>query len=833
MKRNNVAKRFGIGALCLATAITAISGVKLMHNEVAVAEGLTSIAPLSLVTASESATVTYEDGVRISADTEYSGEINYTFTDNAKFVVNFPNESDGTWWTGHFVYRISDAMDDSNYFDIVYDYQTRWTNSAGVLVGYVDVSVQYNGEYRSASASGSTWYNASKLNNTITKGFCGDNNTMTLEWNKDVLQVGVARHTDLTWPRTIAAFDGTEEFVSGTSWGLPKMKFDNGYKVSFFSKLSSGQTTDKGTDIKFTMIRHTTTQATQTYNLDANTVANTETVTIAERGESYQNVLVGNVLTIPTATYGENETAIEKVEIIEPDGKITSVTAGEGYTVGQKGLHTVKYTTTAGSVAAFSFKAKEMIKTTDFVHTAAAVSQDENGLLIASNEPYKATFKGVFRGDTTLNFRFPETYTDWWGGDFKVRLTDATDDTNYFEVHYQAKTDGSGYHHTQGYVEYNGQIRSSRYYSATEQYYNAYQHWGNAVVSPSFLNTEGKDNNTITRQGVLSFVWDGDVLSVMTNNPLNDSTRTIAAFDGTETFIAKDTPSWGLPKLNFANGYTISVSSSFDRTQTSASTDNSILVTDKATDVLFTSIQNGTTVYDLKTSTIEKDTKQVAFEDTFEILTAKDTAGKVFLGWKNVETGELYPAYSAVRKQEGVTYEAVMLGFNSLSGATVRVDTSENGKSGIRFQTLFNTAEYETVKDYIQSFGTLIAYTDTLTTAGREFTITNYEGVSTFAKVQNTKGTYSYKDTNGEACTAYSMALVDIKNYEKAYSARGYIVVEYMDGTTQTIYTDYNAENNSRSIQQVAQRFKELAMEAYEEMTPEQKAIIDNYAGNE
>ena len=65
MKRNNVAKRFGIAGLCLATAVSAIGGFSLLNKNLAIAEDLTDIAPISLVTASENATVTYEDGAAV------------------------------------------------------------------------------------------------------------------------------------------------------------------------------------------------------------------------------------------------------------------------------------------------------------------------------------------------------------------------------------------------------------------------------------------------------------------------------------------------------------------------------------------------------------------------------------------------------------------------------------------------------------------------------------------------------------------------------------------------------------------------------------------------
>lgn len=240
---------------------------------------------------------------------------------------------------------------------------------------------------------------------------------------------------------------------------------------------------------------------------------------------------------------------------------------------------------------------EERMQATSLVSANADVNiSNEKGVRLSSDTSYSGEIKGKFEGDTTLKFSFPETYTDWFGGDFKVRVTDATDDTNYFEVHYRANTDGSGYHHTQGYVLYGGQIRSSRYWSSTEQYYNSYRGWGDALVAPSFRSwyEKGDDTSKNVSEGVLSFVWTGDVLSVQVYSNANGKTRTIAEFDGSEEFKATDTPSWGLPKLRFENGYVLSVSSSF----TNAAT------TDSGSDVLFTAIENGDEVCNLTATEI-------------------------------------------------------------------------------------------------------------------------------------------------------------------------------------------------------------------------------------
>ena len=81
--------------------------------------------------------------------------------------------------------------------------------------------------------------------------------------------------------------------------------------------------------------------------------------------------------------------------------------------------------------------AADTIQTTDLVHTQAAVTQDETGLRISSDDPYSATLKTVCKGDTTVKFRFAEKAEGKYGpmyGDFNIRITDVTDDSNYFVV---------------------------------------------------------------------------------------------------------------------------------------------------------------------------------------------------------------------------------------------------------------------------------------------------------------------------------------------------------------------------------------------------------------
>ena len=497
------------------------------------------------------------------------------------------------------------------------------------------------------------------------------------------------------------------------------------------------------------------------------------------------------------------------------------------------------------------------IQTTDLVRTNATATIEEvaahvtgskldvgktsyTGLRLSSDEAYSATFKTIFDGNMQIKFRFPEVYTDALYGNFNFRFTDATNASNYFDITYyvEKEDDVNGKYVTSPYIQWGDEIRMSTH-SANNGYV-----WTNKKVqnldtyqfAPTFLTkTYDKYQERGDRMGILSLEWVGGVLTIKSNTTGNSESNynadvmiPIAKFDGTydttkpdngligkqtkdpdDSTIVLEDRAGGLPTLNFENGYTLTISSSFEDERT----------TDNGSDVFFSSIVADKT-YDFSQAEMTKNEKMEAFENDYQTLPAAPAteAGKVFLGYKGTD-GKLYAAGATVKK--GGTYEPVIISYDTINGASVRVD-EVSAQSGIRFMTTFNPTEYEAVKDYIKSFGTIIAYTDTLTNG--DFTIENYAGAEKFAKVVNTKGTFEY-----QGCIAYSMALVNIKDYTKAYSARGYLVVEYVDGTTATVYTDYNAADNSRSIAEVANLLKTQDVETYEAMNDAQKAIVDAY----
>ena len=479
------------------------------------------------------------------------------------------------------------------------------------------------------------------------------------------------------------------------------------------------------------------------------------------------------------------------------------------------------------------------VATENFVTaTGATVAQEEvavstlsyTGLHISSDTTYSAELNTVFSGDTVFKFRFPEYKSSKIAGDFKFRITDVNDDSNYFDLVYYVIASGTSRANngTGVYVQYGDQIRTVNGNGGA---------WSNKKLTsctgtkytglvPYFNSLGGAYNNNECkfREGTLSLTWTDDVLAVTVPDGLRNiysETRTVAEFDGTYDTTAETgangyvaSTSWGLPKVSFPSGYKVSISSSYST----------------GTDVLFSSITTGGVTYDFTQTTVTKDNQMKAYDE----ITAEENAGKTLLGWK--DDTSFYSTAAALTSADISAYTPVFLGFDTMTGASIRIDPT-GGQSGLRFMALFDKNDYATAAPYIQSQGTLIAYTSALT-KGRFDTVnyaTEIAAKTTIAQVPNTKSkmfnynveTNRVDDVNGQP--AYSMALTGITDFTQTYSARGYLVVQYTDESTQIIYTNYYEADNARSIQEVAQLLQQTA--DYQNYTGEQKAVVDGYAG--
>ena len=212
----------------------------------------------------------------------------------------------------------------------------------------------------------------------------------------------------------------------------------------------------------------------------------------------------------------------------------------------------------------------------------------------------------------------------------------------------------------------------------------------------------------------------------------------------------------------------------------------------------------------------------------------KDGVMQTFLGWTTVEEDplneamDLYPAGYKFEPTAETTLYAVWIGFEMQDGAAARLT---NGSAGIRFLANINGLDYQNLNNGfgVSKIGMIIAPTDYLNSV-EEITHENFGFDNRYysdIQLEN------WRSQDGDIWT-YAAALVNIqeKQYARAMSARGYLLVSYYDGDDYSeekyIYTPYTIENNSRSIYDVA-------LKAYnDEETPAYKTntTILNYINN-
>ena len=185
---------------------------------------------------------------------------------------------------------------------------------------------------------------------------------------------------------------------------------------------------------------------------------------------------------------------------------------------------------------------------------------------------------------------------------------------------------------------------------------------------------------------------------------------------------------------------------------------------------------------------------------TVESVKVEDGLTQVFVGWTTDPTGlsTLYPAGYKIEPSSAMTLYAVWIGFEMEDGAAVRL---VEGSSGIRFTVHVDRAGYDAGVDhnFIKDIGTIICPVTYLVN-GRELTHELGEGYF-LASSANTE--LFVEEATG---FKYATAFVNIadKDFSRKYAARGYLQIEFTSGTGY-VYTDYNAEDNARSIYEVAE----------------------------
>ena len=523
---------------------------------------------------------------------KYSGKVNGVFTGNSEFTYSFPGERpiNSKTLSGKVTVRVSDVEDPNNYFDIVY--YTVWYGYA--VVKYGD---QYRGTryYGSASdVNGLVIYNkATTEDETLYYHYFGQNNetsnVMSLEWNADgVLKI---MHTTFRGDkRELARFDGTETGTFDTpitneadvKYGLPKIAFPNGYTVSFISDVSN----DRVSPILLESIANDG----ATYNFDEEVVETSQTpawytaylnapqITVDGTFASMYTTEEG--VTVPTATFvtlaDPAAKAVAKIEYSKDGGAFAAIPADRKLT--EKGNYVIRYTavegsTLAGNATERSFRiVDEYFDMANVVSTVGATvsagadksgSVTHKGLLIEPAEEkgaYSGKINGTFNGNSSIKFNFVGTLLS--GGnhnaraiDFAIRVADASDENNYFDIVW-FRDGWNGWYNAAAVVDKNGNIRVARANDGTIFDKKTSSNDDDGLNSLPYYG--GNDSPS----GMLEFVWEGDVLAIYSRSAENNRFA-LAKFDGTAAIDNDASPkTFGLGKIAFPNGYTISFNAS-------------------------------------------------------------------------------------------------------------------------------------------------------------------------------------------------------------------------------------------------------------------------------
>ncbi len=592
---NGLAKHFrGAGGKVIALAVIAAMCFVFAVTGFAVrgyaAEG--SVNTTDLVTVSENAstrvsTDTENDkiakgGLLIESDTLYTGAINGKFEGDVTLGFGFRDNtgfSDGM----DFFIDIKDAADPSNMFTVKYRTLNTWDGT-----GYSGAFVLYGDQVRSSQYWGydTTWYNQEMsaegpICSPMFSGYQGNKfGYLKLVWNEDVLQVQVTNHNSDTDIRTIAAFDGTESFVAGTSWGLPKLSFPQGYTISF-------RTTDKAPDMYIYSVeayeetvdfsKETQATAPQFY-----TAWQTSDTVMIDVDKTPLTGAVGYAVSAPaaTVTVGSGEPqAVYKVSVSGPAGfeaaDITSAmsftpTVAGNYTITYQGVEESESETNTATVsctvynytAASSLIAENEVVKVDAGKVSTSISAD--GSVTGLRATFGAgdssfTFNTVFTGD--FNIFLQSDLMEVKGGFSEVRLRfkDINNGENYVDVVMMPGIASWANWYTHMLVEYKGEMyttnrsadNSGTVWNTDQINANKYQTtagWYEAAGLTDFLANMTERTDTGYTTGYIGF--DSETLSFLTEQGGNRyivASFTDAKYEWTNDFTG------------FANGYTVEV----------------------------------------------------------------------------------------------------------------------------------------------------------------------------------------------------------------------------------------------------------------------------------
>ena len=215
-----------------------------------------------------------------------------------------------------------------------------------------------------------------------------------------------------------------------------------------------------------------------------------------------------------------------------------------------------------------------------------------------------------------------------------------------------------------------------------------------------------------------------------------------------------------------------------------------------------------------KTLTVkDEDGTTLSTHSFFGSVQLPESESANFVGY--TYNGGLYPAGGVIEATTDITVTVATLDFRMVDGAAVRISSNANGVGGLRFEVRASTALVNALGSNVSVYGVLLP-TDNI-----EGEFTEDEAGASVKELTNSV-------TDG-ADTVWYITFTNIlySNYNREFSALAYAEIEYADGTTGRIVTDYTEENNSRSAYEVAL----AACNDAEEYPALSKTMLHTYVG--
>ena len=185
--------------------------------------------------------------------------------------------------------------------------------------------------------------------------------------------------------------------------------------------------------------------------------------------------------------------------------------------------------------------------------------------------------------------------------------------------------------------------------------------------------------------------------------------------------------------------------------------------------------------------------------------------GEIFVGWTtdadNVEN--LYFAGTEYEVNSDVTFYAVTIDFCMTDGAFLRIVADEAAINGIRFQANISSSDYSLIERFVVSKGIMISPAAYWTE--REFVLQNNSADTPVLVASVEKDDWAKTSENN----IFYGSIINIyeNNFSLRFAARGFITLKSGD-IEKTFYTAYSDEKNARSLNELAESYRNQPADA-------------------